>query len=120
MWEVKDDTGGIHDVDNTYTWTNSFTDFLATLNTNRCFAGHCDWRIPNVKELQSIVDYGQFSPAIDPTFPGPTAAFFYWSSTSGALGLPFYAWSVYFSSGLVSIGGKDNNFYHVRAVRGGS
>src|SRR5712692_5802639 len=132
MWEVKDNDGGIHDVDNTYTWSSSgtaadgtlFTDFLATLNTNPCFAGHCDWRVPNVKELQSIVDYGQIGPAIDPTFPGPTVApgftvtSFYWSSTSFANG-PLYAWLVGFNFGLVDFSGK-NNTVHGRAVRGGS
>ena len=40
------------------------TEFLATLNTPPCFAGHCDWRIPNVRELQSIVDY-------EILYPGP-------------------------------------------------
>jgi len=41
------------------------TEFLATLNRAPCFTNHCDWRIPNVKELQSIVDY-------EIPFPGPT------------------------------------------------
>ena len=29
---------------------------------NLVFAGYDDWRLPNVKELQSIVDYGRVSP----------------------------------------------------------
>ena len=32
------------------------------------YAGHDDWRLPNVKELQSIVDYSGAFPAIDSTF----------------------------------------------------
>jgi len=34
------------------------------------YAGHRDWRIPNVKELQSIVDYSQVNPALALSFPG--------------------------------------------------
>lgn len=59
------------------------------------YAGHTDWRLPNAKELQSIVDY-QRSPqttgsaAIDPLFKataivdegGQSNYGFYWSSTS--------------------------------------
>jgi hypothetical protein len=59
MWEKKDDAGGIHDKDNAYTlstcrddWPDcsfngtAVTEFIATLNTPPCFAGHCDWRLP--------------------------------------------------------------------------
>ena len=76
MWEVKDTGSGIHGVSNAYTWNNSFTAFLAVLNTSPCFAGHCDWRMPNVKELQSIVDYSKTNPAS--SVPGATAADGYW------------------------------------------
>ncbi|SPE54809.1 conserved exported hypothetical protein [Verrucomicrobia bacterium] len=61
------------------------------------FLGHDDWRLPNVKELQSIVDYTRSpdttqSPAIDPIFKctaltnesGQTDFPFYWSSTTHA------------------------------------
>jgi Protein of unknown function (DUF1566) len=126
MWEVKTAVAGsVHNVNNPYTWSSSgsapdgtlFTDFLDTLNTSPCFAGHCDWRVPNVKELQSIVDYGENTPAIDPSFPGPTAASVYWASTANA-GNPSDAWVVGFSIGFVSSATKFNNFL-ARAVRGG-
>ncbi|MFZ5819936.1 MAG: DUF1566 domain-containing protein [Chloroflexota bacterium] len=60
-------------------------------------AGAADWRLPNVKELQSIVDYSRSpdatnSAAIDPIFnvsaitneAGQTDHPFYWSSTTHA------------------------------------
>jgi len=59
------------------------------------FAGHSDWRLPDAKELQSIVDYSRSpgttnSAAIDPLFnatpivneAGETDYAFYWSSTT--------------------------------------
>jgi Protein of unknown function (DUF1566) len=61
------------------------------------YAGSTDWRLPNVKELQSIVDYNRSpdatdSAAIDPIFSttaitneaGQTDYPFYWSSTTHA------------------------------------
>ncbi len=49
---------------------------------NLKFAGHDDWRLPNIKELQSIVSYDRLQPAIDQNmFPGTHLAH-YWSSTT--------------------------------------
>lgn len=61
------------------------------------YAGYSDWRLPDVKELQSIVDYSRSpdtsnSPAIDPIFncseivneAGEIDYGFYWSSTTHA------------------------------------
>ena len=85
-----------------------------------CFANHCDWRIPTVVELKSIL-LGPYpcgtSPCIDPTF-GPTQASSYWSSSS--LAAPGYAWYVYFNDGNVGSSDffKDLALY-ARAVRGG-
>ncbi|HYC57804.1 MAG TPA: DUF1566 domain-containing protein, partial [Candidatus Binatia bacterium] len=61
MWEKHSDDGSIHDKDNTYTWDNSFTK-VATLNS-MVFAGHNDWRLPNVVELQSLVNHGAANPS---------------------------------------------------------
>ena len=56
VWEKKDNVAGVHNVGNTYQWSGSggaadgslFTTFLATLNTDPCLRGHCDWRIPTL------------------------------------------------------------------------
>jgi hypothetical protein len=131
-----------HCVNDTYAWSNSgsapdgpaFTSFLGTLNNctssdgsavTPAFAGHCDWRLPGIAELKTIVDLsapgcGSGSACIDPIF-GPTAtASLYWSSTIIGPGNPNFAWYVAFSSGFVSNDFKRDNPFSVRAVRGGS
>ncbi len=46
-------------------------------------AGHGDWRLPNVKELQSIVDYDRHDPALDERFLQQTdRRGWFWSSTT--------------------------------------
>jgi hypothetical protein len=82
---------------------------------NLSFAGHDDWRLPNVRELQSIVDYGRFDQAIDPVFGALFSS--YWSSTSTA-GDPSDACLVTFNNGFVQDGYKFNT-HAVRAVRSG-
>lgn len=147
MWEKKDDSGGIHDKDNGYSWsgpsygtTNDMdgtisTVFLATLNAGAGFAGHTDWRIPNYKELVSILnlEIPAPGPTVDAAFHKPgtctgcmdvTAATCscmggsaYWSSTTYQ-SYSLLAWLVLFDNGFVDAYSKSNG-YRVRAVRGG-
>lgn len=119
------DDGGTHDKDTLYTWADAFAVKVAALNSGAGFAGHTDWRVPNVKELQSIVNYETVNPAVSAAFntgctvTAPTYYFTgYWSSSTYALALS-YAWRVFFSDALVSAGYKPDDF-SVRAVRGGS
>ena len=143
IWEQKVAGSGCpHCVNDSYTWSSSgsapdgtaFTSFLNTLNggatgvgsctssdgtaaTTAGFAGHCDWRLPTIQELNTILNCTFFA-CVDPAVFGPTQAGFYWSSLTFA-GNPVKAWFMFMSAGSPGINDKTNvNF--VRAVRGGS
>jgi hypothetical protein len=95
-------------------------DWVAALNAAN-FAGHSDWRIPNIRELQSIVDYGKFLPAVASALNSGasscTQSNIYWSASSNT---PDVTWAVFFAGGNVAQVSKDNGNLFVRAVRGGS
>ena len=76
------------------------------------------WRLPNVKELSSLVDRSRSYPAIDPTAFPNTPSDIFWTSPP-YVGSSSYAWHVYFNSGGVYGSGGDRNdgYYYVRLVR---
>jgi hypothetical protein len=98
-------------VGGTYAWADAIT-----ACEGLTYAGHSDWRLPNVKELQSIVDYGRVSPAIDTTY-FTSESDLYWSSNTYA-SITSFAWGVNFSYGNAPLVGKPGPFY-ARPVRGG-
>lgn len=119
MW-AKDDNGkGIE-------WTEALP-----YAESADLAGYSDWRLPNVKELQSIVDYSRapsskgVEAAIDPIFnctPFVNEADdddygYYWTSTSACFtkGKPFYfAWYVAFGR---AVNNEGADFHGAGAVR---
>ena len=72
------------------------------------------WRLPNVKELESLVDSSKSNPSIDATFLNTTSND-YWSSTS-IVGFFNRAWHVGFNKGYTG-GNFKNGDYYVRCVR---
>ena len=87
-----------------------------------------DWRLPNRKELFSLVDFEYSNPAISNT-PGTgqwTAgdpfdniqSYYYWSSSTSAFSTG-YAWDVYMVDGDVYNFYNKTNYYCVWPVRGG-
>ena len=77
-------------------------------------AGKTDWRLPEVKELVSIVDYRVYFLSIDNTFFQGTNATFYWSASSFASDSAD-AWSVSFTDGSIRANIKTSSQY-VRCV----
>lgn len=91
----------------TYTWPNALA-----LTEN-------GWRVPNIKELQSIVDVTRINPAINiicfPTPEGETSIQV-WSSSHHA-GTPANSWTIDFKDGKLYNILPQNNFAFVRLVK---
>ena len=105
----------------TKTWTAALT-AANTLNSGECGLSdgsiEGDWRLPNVRELQSLVDYGHTSPALPSGHPFTNVqSSTYWSSTTVAFNTS-YAWNVILGNGTVGYTGKPGTNY-VWPVRGG-
>jgi hypothetical protein len=75
----------------TFTWANA-SGFCQSLTLDGA-----TWRLPTVKELQTIFDVRAFSPAIDSVAFPNTSANEFWSSTNYS-----YPWVLDFGSGYAS------------------
>ncbi len=80
------------------------------------FAEYHDWRLPNINELQTIVDGTEHNPAVYTLFAEDTEPNDYWSSTTFSNSANA-AWHVHFEHGLVNASDKSVSKYYVRAVR---
>jgi hypothetical protein len=121
------------------TWEDALA-FADQMNTEN-YLGYNDWRLPDVRELQSIVDYTGVFPALDTNvFETEGADTYFWSSTSAYISprdtAHYFAWYVAFGyapdpdgedihgAGAVRFGGKsesspnaEGNGWSLNAVR---
>ncbi|MDX1959641.1 MAG: DUF1566 domain-containing protein [Leptospiraceae bacterium] len=108
-----------------YTNTTNCTGGSATTITWSGALSYCNslglagrtWRLPSVKELNSLVDKSlSTSPTINTTIFPNTSPNFYWSSTTISSST-MIAWVVFFLNGNVNNSNKTDNNY-VRCVSG--
>ena len=125
MW-TQDDSGAGMDWEQALAW--------AQQKNAENYLGYNDWRLPDVKELQSIVDYSRApnatdaaneGPAIDPMFhistitneAGDSDYPYFWTSTSARFqsgGDFYYAWYVAFGR---AVNDEGLDFHGAGAVR---
>jgi hypothetical protein len=116
MWQQNDNGSGID-------WEDALA--YAKMQNNANYLGHNDWRLPNAKELQSLVDYKRSPYATNTLFSctsilndGGKADYpYYWTSTSAmsmANGSYPSAWYVAFGQ---AEDGNGENLHGAGAVR---
>jgi hypothetical protein len=91
--------------------TDTWTDALTTANT-LTLCGFSDWRLPNVNELESLVNSEVANPSVFLNAQGfsNVQAYYYWSSSSYA-GSPALALAVFMVSGAVDAVSKSDSYY---------
>lgn len=107
-WDGSTCTGA----EGNYNWQAALDAAQATT-----FASQSDWRLPNIKELESINEYSCNGPALNITvFPDGISSRFWSSSTNEGEFSGAGAWAIQTSSGSTSDDSKSNTF-KVRLVR---
>lgn len=104
MWQDNSEAATTHQV-----WENAI---------NYCEAltlgSYSDWRLPNIRELQTIVDFNTYNPSIYSVFQNK-APYTYWSSTGQTASNEQGAWKISFYNGLADVSFNTDGFY-VRCV----
>ncbi|PIE39974.1 MAG: hypothetical protein CSA51_03200 [Gammaproteobacteria bacterium] len=99
-----------------YNWQQALASAAAANTAN--LGGHNDWRLPNIKELASIVELQCVEPAINLTIFPNTPSSGYSSSSPRTYG-DNHVWAVHFGYGISGYGYSRDSRIFVRLVRGG-
>lgn len=114
MWAGNGSAAGCNN-GGAISWDDAI-DYAIALN----FAGFLDWRLPNIKELISILEYDAAigAPYIaEPPFEN-TVSSYYWASTT-YMPNTFKAYILHFGTGYFSSDDKDMGPDYLRCVRDG-
>ena len=95
-------------------WTSALR-AVDVINAEKAY-GFSDWRLPNVRELESLTYMGSHSPALPAGHPFEAVQEYYWTSTTSAFE-PTYAWVLYMADGAVGVGFKGKRDFFVWPVR---
>lgn len=98
-------------------WQESL-DFVEQMNVEERF-GRSDWRMPNRRELRTLIDHSVRKPALTAGHPFKNIFLgWYWTSTTAAIATR-YAWYVHLEGGRMFYGNKDG-YYWIWPVSGRS
>ncbi|MFW5722742.1 MAG: DUF1566 domain-containing protein [Desulfohalobiaceae bacterium] len=95
------------------TWQQAL-DAVARLNEH---SGISQWRLPNINELESLVDCSRHNPALPRDHPFLNTREGYWSSTTSVFE-PSWSWVLYMHKGAVGVGYKSGAHFFVWPVSG--
>ncbi|MHB1183200.1 MAG: Lcl C-terminal domain-containing protein [Desulfobulbia bacterium] len=98
------------------TWQESLA-FIAGMNRHK-WAGYDDWRLPNRRELRSLMSYQAKKPSLPVEHPFTNIFLgWYWTSTTAAIH-PAYAWWIHLEGARMFYGRKDQYalFWPVRGA----
>lgn len=96
-------------------WNTAF-DRVAQMNRDRV-QGYDDWRVPEIRDLESLTDMDHHSPALPENHPFTHVQAFYWSATTSQYDTG-YAWVLYTKDGPVGVGYKPLTEFFLWPVRG--
>lgn len=94
-------------------WQQALT-VVHDLNRTR-FAGVDQWRLPNINELESLVDCSASQPALPADHPFVGLREGYWSATTSYFETD-WAWVLYLAKGACGVGHKPGKTFFVWAV----
>lgn len=121
--------GGLLNWQSALTWSNNLANGTCGLS-DKSVSG--DWRLPNINELRSLIDYSRYEPALPGGHPfSHVQPIWYWSSTTnpfftiGAFTVGMKRGSIhvgpklYYAPGSSRVGNKAGDTLGVWPVRGG-